>query len=267
MVIKYGNRGLNMEHRVIHTEGDFFQCQNYVLQLLSEKEISQPAFILYCFYKSTAGFSQINYSYEYISTNTGISKGAISKGIVQLEEAGLVEVTRYGANKTFDIKIVPGSNLPRRVLKAITRKGKLFDSEANPDENFEAQEKKSKKPELPTESMKKDVEEKFNKSGRFDPMSLSSEAIKFWEHFTDEWKRRSKTEYYPKNDMYQLKEIENFQEATRLIPVMWVLGEVDDWTRDSDHTLSVFVHLLKCGKLLNYYPKTSFYYKDKEKDV
>lgn len=256
---------MSIEHRVIHTEGDFFQCQNYVLQLLSERKISQPGFILYCFYKSTAGFSQINYSYEYISENSGISKGSITKGIRELEEAGLVEVERFGANKTFDIKIVPGANLPRRVLKQIKRKSSS--EPKDPSENFVAQkkaDKKKKKPDLPTESMKEDVKKKYDKSVDFDPSVLSKEAIEFWEEFVDDWKRKSKTKYYPKNDMYQLLEIEDFEEAKRLIPVMWALGDIDKWTNNSDHTLSVFVHLLKIGKLQAYYPKTSFYYKDKQ---
>ena len=259
------------EHKIVHTDGDFFQCQNYVLQLLADKIISQPAFILYCFYKSTAGFSQICYSYEYISVNSGISKGSITKGIKQLEDAGLVVVTRYGTNKTFDIQLVPGSNLPRRTLKSLERKGPLFDGFKDPAENFTAQDnathekkKRKKKPSLPTKSMKEDVKKKFDKSEDFDPNSLSQEAIDFWNEFTDVWKSHSKTQYYPKNDMYQLVEIENFEEAKRLIPVMWTLDEVDKWTKKSDHTLSVFVHLLKIGKLNNFYPKTSHYYKDQQ---
>jgi len=261
---------MSNEHRVIHTDGDFFQVQNYVLQLLAEGKISQPAFILYTFYKSTAGFSQINYSYEFIRVNSSISKGAITKGIKQLEESGLIQVTRYGANKTFDVKIIPGANLPRRTLKQVERKGPLFDGFNNPDDNFKAaeqhKEKRGRKPELPTQSMRDDVAKKFNKAKDFDASTLSSEAIDFWNAFQEEWKRKTKSTYYPKDDMYQLTDIANYEEAKRLIPVMWVLCEHDKWTRDSDKTLSVFVHLLKIGKLNALYPKTSFYQIDRQKE-
>lgn len=259
---------MSTEHNIIHTEGDFFQCQNYVLQLLSEKQISQPAFILYCFYKSTAGFSQIKYSFDYIAKNAGISKGAVSKGLKQLEEIGLIEVIRYGTNKTFDIKLVPGTNLPRRILKALDRTGELYDGDKNPDENFVAQTKRrrKKKPDLPTESMKQDVKNKYERVKNFDPMSLNPEQVKFWHDFTDEWTRHAKGAYYPKDDMYKILDIENLEEATRMIPVMWVLDETDTWVKNSDHTLSVFTHLLKIGKLQNQYPKTSFYFKDKQQN-
>lgn len=255
-------------HRVTHGDNDFFMCQNYVLQMVAEKKISQPAFILYCFYKSTNGFPQINYSFEYISKNCGISKGSISKGLEQLEQGGLIEVIRYGANKTFDIKIVPGENLPRRTLQSISRKG---DSEydANPEENFIAQEQAkpvSRKPKLPTKEMRETVEKKFNKNKNFDPSSLSKEAVEFWHEFIETWKTKSDSNHYPKNDMYQLEKIKDFDEATKLIPVMWVLDERDEWTKNSDHTLSVFVHLLEIGKLQSLYPQTSFYYRDKQKN-
>lgn len=256
------------EQRILHTDGDFFQCQNYVLQLMAEKKISIPAFVLYSFYKSTAGFSQICYSYEYISINSGISKGAIAKGIKQLEKAGLIEVTRYGANKTFDIKLVPGANIPRRELKSIERKGPLFDGESDPSENFTAQDQvkkgRKKKPALPTESMRYDVKKKYDKGADFDITAVSPEAAAFWNDFQEEWKRHAKADYYPKNDMYQIDEIKDFDEARRLLPVMWALDEVDKWTKDSDHTLSVFVHLLTRGKLQAHYPKTSFYYRDQQ---
>jgi len=268
---------MSQEHRIIHTDGDFFQTQNYVLQILSEGKISQPAFILYCFYKSTGGFSQINYSYEYISINSGISKGSITKGIKQLEKAGLIEVLRYGPNKTFDIKLVPGSNLPRRILKQIRRKGQV---DNDPTNNFIAQELhgdkllrgnkselRGNKPELPTQSMKDDVVKKYNKSKEFDVSTLSKEALNFYEVFTTMWKKRAKTKYYSKDDMYQLANITDFEEATKLIPVFWILDEVNSWVKNSDHTLSAFVHVLKLGALQAHYPKTSFYIQDLQNRV
>ena len=255
--------------RIIYTEGDFFQCQNYVLELLTDKKISQSAFILYCFYKSTGGFSQINYSYDYIVKNSGISKGSITKGIKELENAGLVEVTRYGTNKTFDIYIVPGSNLPRRQLRTLEKTGKIMSKAGDVNENFKAQEElkqsgRKKKNPLPIESMRHNTRKKYNKNIDFDPTSLSSDAIEFWNTFQEEWKRHAKSNYYPKDDMYQLTEINDYEEATKLIPVMWALDEVDKWTKNSDHTMSVFAHLYNIGKLQAHYPKTSFYYRNQQ---
>ena len=254
---------MSYEHRVIHSDGDFSQIQNYVIQLLAEGKISQPAFILYCFYKSTGGFSQINYSYEFISINSGISKGSITKGIKQLEDAGLIEVLRYGPNKTFDIKLVPGSNLPRRILKQISRKGSITPN--NPEVNFVAQEARSKKPELPTQSMKDDVTKKYNKSKNFDPSSLSKEALDFFEAFLAMWKKKAKSNYYSRDDMHKLTEIEDFKEAKKLLPVFWLYDEVNDWVKGGDHALSVFVHVL--DGLRHHYPKTSFYVQDLQNGV
>jgi len=253
---------MSYEHKVIHTDGDFFQTQNYILQLLAEEKISQPAFILYCFYKSTGGFSQINYSYEFISINSGISKGSITKGIKQLEKAGLIEVLRYGPNKTFDVKLVPGSNLPRRTLKQIARK---VQNTNDPNNNFMAQEAYCKKPELPTQSMRDDVAKKYNKSKDFDPSTLSKEAINFYDAFLTMWKRKAKSNYYSRDDMHKLTEIEDYEEAKKLLPIFWLYDEVNDWVKGGDHALSVFVHVL--DGLRHHYPKTSFYVQDLQNGV
>jgi len=244
-------------HEIIHTDGDFFQVQNFALQLLAQKEISLPAFILYCFYKSTGGFSQINYSFEFISINSGISKGSITKGIKELEKVGLIEVLRHGPNKTFGIKLVPGSNIPRRILKQINREEIIHN---DPNNNFITQKTRPKKPELPTQSMKDDVSKKYNKARNFDASTLSKEALEFYEAFVTMWKKKSKTKYYSKNDMYKLLDIQDFNEAKKLIPVFWVYGEVNTWVKTSDHGLSAFVHVL--DGLRNHYPKTSFYFQN-----
>lgn len=253
---------MSYEHKVTHTDGDFFQTQNYILQLLAEGKISQPAFILYCFYKSTGGFSQINYSYEFISINSGISKGSITKGIKQLEKSGLIEVLRYGPNKTFDVKLVPGSNLPRRTLKQIARK---VQDTNDPNNNFMAQEAYNRKPELPTQSMRDDVAKKYNKSKDFDPSTLSKEALDFYEAFLAMWKKKAKSNYYSRDDMHKLTEIEDYSEAKKLLPIFWLYDEVNDWVKGGDHALSVFVHVL--DGLRHHYPKTSFYVQDLQNGV
>jgi hypothetical protein len=69
---------------------------------------------------------------------------------------------------------------------------------------------------------------------------------------------------YPKVDFEKVLEIANITEAMKYIPVLWSLGEIDSWVRDSDHSISIFVKEYKDGKLQAHYPNTKHYYKDKQ---
>ena len=112
---------MSEDFEVKNSDGDFAQIQNYVIQLAAEGKIHNSAFLLYAFYRSVAGFSKINFSYEYISLNTGISKGAITSGNKELVKNGLIIVKNNGKNKCHTINIITGSSLPRRQLKKIDR--------------------------------------------------------------------------------------------------------------------------------------------------
>lgn len=255
----------NSNHIVKNSDGDFAQIQNYTLQLVAEKKISQQAFIMYAFYRSLAGFTDIRCSFEYIHLNTSISVGACSKGLIQLEEQGLVEVKRFGPNKVFEILLVPGSNLPRRILKSVPRTGG-DDTLYEPSNNYIAASLKkdeiNNNP-LPEGLANSKTKAKYEEAKHFDPTFLSDEASIFWNTFTDYWCKMSKTAFYRKKDMYKLNDIKDFKLATKMIPVMWLLADVDKWTKDSDKSLSVFTTLYNLGKLEAYYPKTSLYYNNK----
>ena len=253
----------NSSHIVRNSDGDFAQVQNYAIQLAGEKKISQQALIMYLFYRSLAGFTDIRCSFEYIHVNTSVSVGACSKGLKQLEEQGLVEVKRFGANKVFEILLVPGSNLPRRTLKSIKRTGGDNDATYEPEGNFIAaslrKEEIANSP-LPEELTKGGTKAKYEKAKHFDSTDLSIEAAHFWDAFTTYWCKMSKTAFYRKKDMHKLDDIKDYALATKMIPVMWLLADVDKWTKDSDKSLSVFATLYNLGKLEAHYPKTSLYY-------
>ena len=88
---------------------------------------------------------------------------------------------------------------------------------------------------------------------------------RFIQAFTEEWCLRSRTDTYRKKDLNIVKEIEDLKLATKLIPVLWSVDEVDKWVRKSDHTLTVFVKEFNSGRLESLYPNTKWYYKDKQR--
>ena len=57
---------------------------------------------------------------------------------------------------------------------------------------------------------------------------------------------------------YKVSEIDDFDQAIKMIPVLWCIE--DDWVKNSDHSISVFVKEYKSGKLHSTYPNTRYYY-------
>lgn len=231
-------------------EGDFLLTQNYVIQLCAEGIITSSDFLLYCFYRSISGFKEIKCGYEYISLNTGLSKGVISAGNNRLLEAGLIKLRKFGYRKTFQVFTVPGNNLPRRKLKKVEREIEEEDwIEKSTDKYIDK------------------VSDSFKRTTKYNLYDYrpSPEILEFIEKFVDEWCSRNKTGFYYKNDYKKLEEID-VKDAMKYIPVMWSLDGVDDWVDTSDHVISVFVELFKQGKLQNHYPKTKYYYIDKQKE-
>jgi hypothetical protein len=222
---------------VVFGDNDFFICQNYLLDLVKQKKISTTDFTLYSFLRSISGFHKIECSYQYYHINTGLSLGAISASFRHLEENNLIIRQFRGNRKTFVVDMVPGENLPRRVLDKIdytdVEKPKIKD-------NFAAQQKANNP--------------KFM-------ANLSEDGHKFWNTWRDYWMKMNNTKYYPKDDSYELQNISNFAEAIKLIPVLWVLAEdknpTGKWVKGGDYSLSVFRHVY--SNLLARYPHTSFY--------
>jgi hypothetical protein len=220
---------------VKYPNSDFTQVQNYALQLVADKKLTTSEFVLYSFINSIKGYTRILCSFDYYSANTGLSKGIISKAFKTLEVQGLLTVIRHGIKKSLEVILVPGTNLPRRTLYS---SGKIkVEKTVDIDNNFVAQ----------------------SIATSCDILSLSKDAYNFWEAFKQEWKNRAKTDLYPKDDLYKIKEIDNYKEAIKLIPVMWIMDDQNDWVRKSDHTLSVFAKLWNDGSLQELYPKTSLF--------
>jgi DNA-binding transcriptional regulator GbsR (MarR family) len=224
---------------VVFGDGDFFVCQNYLLDLMRQKKISTTDLSLYAFLKSISGFPKIECSYQYYHLNTGISIGAISASFQHLEENNLVTRQFRGNRKTFIVDLVPDNHLPRRILEKID-----YTDIEKPQikENFAAQQKATNSVFM---------------------ANLSEDGQRFWNTWKDYWAKMNDTNYYLKNDSYELQNISDYSEAIKLIPVLWVLAEDNTptgrWIRNGDYSLSVFRHVY--AKLLARYPRTSFFKK------
>ena len=225
------------------SDGDFLLVQNYIVQLCAERKITSSDFLLYCFYRSISGFSEIKCGYDYISLNTGLSTGAISSGNKKLLQEGLIKIRKNGEHRSFHVILSNGNELPRRKLKKITKE---FKEELIVEENI--------------------VKESFKKITKYNLYDYkpSIEILKFIEKFVDEWCDRNKAGFYYKNDYNKLEEID-VEDAIKYIPVLWDLGKIDNWVNSSDYTISIFVKEFKEGKLQSLYPKTRYYYLDKQK--
>ena len=232
----------NDTFEIIDSDGDFSMVQNYVIQLCSEKIITAKDFLLYSFYRSISGFKEIRPSYDYISLNTGISKGAISAGNSRLGETGLIKIKKNGVNKTFQIFLQPGSSLPRRQLKCLNRVVGGVCEEEKHQYSGEVR--------------------KFKQKPQFDPDEAQQ---KFINKFIKYWCKQNGVETYPKNDFAKVLEIDCAQ-AIKYIPVLWSLGEADIWVGKSDYSISIFVKEYKNGRIQAFYPKTRQYHIDKSKE-
>lgn len=238
------------EYHVRNSDGDFLQVQNFVLQLVAEKEISKGAFVLYSFYRSVAGFNEIRMGYRYIEKNCGVSKASISNCNKILATKGLIKITNQGPNAPFMIDIVPGANLPRRKLK-------------EPDRSYLRVSCSSEE----QEETVHEVNTKCSSSERINTDYKNNTTIRIDENRIDDynkliktiiktWKVKTKSKYYTKNDVDQVYKIIEPKEALKYVDTMWSLDEVDKWTHKSDHTISVFVHLYLNGKLQAHFENT-----------
>lgn len=271
--------------RIRNSDGDFFQAQNYVLQLLAEKKLSQSAFVLYTFYRSLAGFDEIRCGYNFISLNSGLSKGSITNGNKILQKEGLIVVHHQGPNKPFIIEITPGSNLPRRQLKKIDYTTNVEEESAEHEESSSADERTVQK--MNAEKVQSSESERIKTSNKYSSYKDNTTAARAelnknhkkkkpkypTEHyellatkFMDYWSHYYNAPGYAKTDYAKLLEIEEPLDAIKYIPVLWSLDEVDDWIRSSDHSISIFVKEYKSGRLQSYYPQTRAYHEDKQKE-
>ena len=101
--------------KIINSDGDFHQIQNYVLQLRAEKRITSDAYVLYGFYRSVSGWDDIGCGYKYISKNTGLSVGSISKSNQILRKAGLIKVVNRGKNNPYEIVVKANRDLVGKI--------------------------------------------------------------------------------------------------------------------------------------------------------
>lgn len=264
---------------------DFHIVQNYVLQLLAEKFINNSAFVLYSFYQSLNGFENIRCSYDYIRLNTGLSKGSLTKANQLLEKAGLIKIKNGGQNMPNQIFIKDGNKLPRRTLKKVDRseqnENKEYDSiefeptpviEDSPNEHAkndsssseqlvqEVNAESSTDESINIENTEKELYRNNTTTG------ARSEKELFLKEFKEYWCKMNRTDKYRAQDDNVIDKIDNFKLARKLIPILWHLDENDKWVKKSNHSLKVFVKEYLNGNLQTHYPKTSQYYKDKNKE-
>jgi hypothetical protein len=251
--------------------GDFHQIQNYVLQLTAEKKLTASAYLLYGFYNSVGGFKKIEMGYEYISKNTGLSIGNISKSNKLLVKEGLISIHGNGVNTNYEIVLSDPRRLPRRGLVVVERPSKkeLSQSEASSGESRLASRDES--PVSPDEARgslgeptytEKDTPKHITTTGRGLTKELDLLVSKFIEHWEGTYKSK-----YTKMDWKALEGVEHPASVLRYIPVLWSLDSEDEWVRNSDHSLTVFAKELKSGRLQSFYPHTRYYHKDKTERV
>lgn len=266
--------------QIKNSDGDFFQAQNYVLQLLAEKKLSQSAFVLYSFYRSLAGFEEIRCGYRFISLNSGLSKGSITNGNKILQEEGLIKVHPQGPNRPFIIELISGSFLPRRKLKKVEVEISAEESSSSADEqvvqNMNAEDLQSSAAEQINIDSNKYSTKKDNttaaraelvkKHRKLKPKYPTEHYELLANRFMDYWCSYYNSPGYAKTDYAKLLEIEEPLDAMKYIPVLWSLDEVDNWIRNSDHSISIFVKEYNSGRLQSYYPQTRAYYEDKKEE-
>lgn len=272
---------------IVNPSSDFHQMQNYVLQLLAEKKITTSAYALYGFYCSVNGWTKLEMGYEYISKNTGLSIGNISKCNRLLQQNKLIAIFGNGVNVNYEIRIKDPRKLPKRQLFPVERatKGSARSAPAatgstsaaqaaklcpgvSPSENEEDSVSQDETPVSNGESQTVSVspgeatytgtetESLQTKKTTTGAEPLSKEQRHFIDTFTSTWCEKYGTKSYLKDDYSKVLEIPDPVEALKYIPVLWSLGEVDRWVSKSDHTLTVFVKELKAGKLQACYPDT-----------
>lgn len=238
------------EYHIKNSDGDFLQVQNYVLQLVAEKEITHTAFVLYSFYRSVAGFEEIRMGYRYIEENCGVSKASISKCNKMLVLKGLIRITNRGPNSPFMINITPGYTLPRRKFKMPDKSYLECSSYEQLDESGVSDVNTGCSPdERININYKNNTTIEIDENKIDDYNKLTKKIIKTW-------KLHTKSKYYTKNDIDQVYKIQKPIEALKYVDTMWSLDEIDNWTRKSDHTISVFVHLYLNGKLQAHFENT-----------
>lgn len=256
----------NESIKVINPDNDFFIVQNYILQLHAEKKITSDAFVLYSFYKSLSGMSIIQCGYKYIKANTGLSHGSISKSNRILINLGLIKIKNMGTGSTHVVEVKPGHQLPRRRLNAAqkndskkicssrspndikTENQSLSDQERSPDD----QKMEKRSPHDPIYIMNKNIHI-INNTTTGEMIGLTKDQVRFLNKFKKEWQNRNKTNYYPKDDLYKILEIKDPKEAMKYIPILWSLDENDNWVKNSDHSLTIFLKEYKIGKLQSVY--------------
>lgn len=242
--------------KVVNPEGDFYMVQNHVIQLAAENKITKSSFLLYSFYKSLGGFDQILCSYDYISKNTGLSKGSITNGNKELVKNGLIILVDNGPNRAYEIRLIPGNELPRRELKKIDRSvDERVIQQMNAEDHLRSEN---------DTDIDKNNKYSVNKNNTTADQDEVDEIVDFIDTFSSYWCKMNKTDKYRKRDLKLAYEIDNIPLAKKLIPVLWCIE--DKWVQKSDKSMTVFVKEYMSGKLQSTYPNTKYYYIEKQKE-
>lgn len=256
-------------------ETDYHQIQNYVLQLVAEKKITTSSYVLYSFYRSVAGFKNIAMGYKFISMNTGLSKGNITKCNKILEVNNLIKIHKRSHNHPFLIKFTAISKMPKRQffypdndlygfddLEEIEDELEELEDELKELEN-EAEVKKAKRRRKNSLLSKKPIPRKMSEQDK----EAYEELVNLYK---DCWEEKMLAPY-PKNDEQKIYTIKNPEEAKKYIKIPFKIKEenpkFDQWTADSDLSITVFARIYNQGKLQVYYTRTWEYEEERRKIV
>lgn len=246
------------QFEIINNDNDFLQVQNYVLQLVAEGKITASAYVLYSFYKSLAGFKEIRCGYEYISLNTGLAKGNISKCNKLLIENELIQLYQKSRNHPFQILIRKGSDLPKRQLKSPE-----YDNDKHVEYSGCSPREHQSSPDEHQSSRGEPIYIDNIYNTTTGKEKFTPEEEEFLLEFIKTWKYNTNSKRYPKKDFKKIKQIKNLKEARKLIPVLWIMDDFDNWVKTSDHSITIFMKEYNSGRLQSIYPNTKHYYMDK----
>jgi hypothetical protein len=203
---------------------------------LAEHKLSLSGLALYNFYRSISNWQTIRPTYDYLAENTGLAKGTISEANNELQDLGLIKLLGPGANHPYEVKVVPLSKFPIRVLKNL------------------------RLPEPTEEEIQQDIDEWEHREENALDKSLSQDQKDFLLSFTRHWCSHMAAKFYPRDDFDKVFELEDPKNARVYIKYLWDLEE--KYYKTSDYSLTVFVAAYKRGKVQAYYRRSADYLRD-----
>ena len=236
------------------------------IDMIKDLRLSAMAFRLYCDLLGYAREITTCFpSRETLSRDIGVSVRQIDRLKNELKASGLLswkqrknKERRLSNTYTLDI-YKPIERKDGSVLHTRTRMSSN-QGHGCPDNNTNSNNTKKN---TTTREEESKVLEAINPNRVVHDAKLSKDYQAFVDKFKIEYKKTFKAEY-PRDDMNVITRIKNINDAVKYIPTLFKAKAVDEWVRDSDYSLYVFVQAFKSGRLQSYYPNTIESYKEAE---